>query len=479
MSKLLSSVLDKVSENNNEYRLELKALNKKIDEKTTALVGDIVTLSNYTIDFSNAIQNAKEMLIGAFSRTIESYVIKDLRSVESVNEQFVEKINDKIENANITSQEEKDAFVENLNSLLNDKYLEIVRIKRVDFTSIDGTNPEVENAVLEFGNYLSQSSIISPEKVAELLNNYKKEVYSFISTSLSNISKLYLNNFVGEVSSAINAALDYEEVSVVETPEETFTPYIPEIPSIPEIEVEDTDENESTILHNIPEIPVIQVDVQTEQEKEETKAAYEEPSSVIDIPEVTTEDVLVKNEELDSAVNETFAMEIPMVTPIEPIQVVEEPVIKEEVKRTYDVDEILKIAKSPVVTMPVSNENKASDNYLVVDPLKKDETEIVNNEFNEKEIVEEMIKRLTKRLEAINERQASYDEEKSKIEDDEVFVNNLIENSNNKKLELDKFEEDLNNKENEIMQKQEDLNKKLNDVLPFANAIMKEEKKEA
>ena len=89
-----------------------------------------------------------------------------------------------------------------------------------------------------------------------------------------------------------------------------------------------------------------------------------------------------------------------------------------------------------------------------------------------------MIKRLTKRLEAINERQAAYDEEKSKIEDDEVFVNNLIENSNNKKLELDKFEEDLNNKEKEIKQKQEDLNKKLNDVLPFANAIMKEEKKE-
>lgn len=496
MSKLLSSVLDKVSENNNEYRIELKSLNKKIDEKTTALVGDIVTLSNYTIDFSNAIQNAKEMLIGSFSRVIESYVIKDLRSVESVNEQFVEKINDKIENANITSPEEKDAFIENLNSLLNDKYLEIVRIKRVDFTSIDGTNPEVENAVLEFNSYINQSSSITGEKVAELLNNYKKEVYSFISNSLSNISKLYLNNFVGEVSSAINSALDYEEVNVIEPSEDSFTPYIPEIPSIPEIEVEDTNDNEEVeyanvgevepaTLYDIPQIPVVQVDVPTVETNAETVTNYEEPEVVINIPEVPTETIIENYEETE---NQTFAMDIPVINPIEPIQVVEEPVIqeeisvepvKEEVKRTYDVDEILKIAKSPVVTMPISEEKKVSDNYLAVDPLKNEEPEFVNSEFNEKEIVEEMIRRLTKRLEAINERQAAYDEEKSKIEDDEVFVNNLIENSNNKKLELDKFEEELNNKESEITQKQEDLNKKLNDVLPFANAIMKEEKKEA
>lgn len=493
MSKLLSSVLDKVSENNNEYRVELKSLNKKIDEKTTALVGDIVTLSNYTIDFSNAIQNAKELLIGSFSRTVESYVIKDLRSVESVNEQFVEKINDKIENANITSQQEKDAFIENLNSLLNDKYLEIVRIKRVDFTSIDGTNPEIENAVLEFNNYLSQSSNISLEKLAEILNNYKKEVYSFISTSLSSISNLYLNNFVGEVSSAINAALDYEGENVIVSTEETFTPYIPEIPSIPEIEVEDTNneikettnnEVEQTMLYNIPEIPVVDVNVQS---KEETEVIAEEPQ-VVDVPEVPTENVIVNNEETQAASPETYAMEIPMVMPIEPIQVVEEtenkeqvndPSVKEEVRRTYDVDEILKIAKSPVVTMPVYEENKATDNYLSVEPLGKEEQEVANSEFNEKEIVEEMIRRLTKRLEIINERQAAYNEEKSKIEDDEQFVNNLIENSNNKKVELDRFEEELNNKENEIRQKQEDLNKKLNDVLPFANAIMKEEKKEA
>mgnify|MGYP006998490749 FL=1 len=88
MSKLLSSVLDRVSEDNNEYRKDLRILNNLIDEKTTALVGDVVTLSNYTADFSNTISVAKEKLVNPISRVVESYVIKDLRSVEAVNEQL-------------------------------------------------------------------------------------------------------------------------------------------------------------------------------------------------------------------------------------------------------------------------------------------------------------------------------------------------------------------------------------------------------
>ena len=124
MSKILNSVLEKVSENNNEYRAFLRDLNVKIDEKTTAFVGDVVTASGYTVDFSNAITLAKEKIVNPVSRTVESYVIKDLRSVETVNEQFVEKINDKIENTSINSKEEKEAFNNNLNHLLNEKYLE-------------------------------------------------------------------------------------------------------------------------------------------------------------------------------------------------------------------------------------------------------------------------------------------------------------------------------------------------------------------
>ena len=91
MSKILNSVLEKVSENNNEYRALLRDLNVKIDEKTTAFVGDVVTASGYTVDFSNAITSAKEKIVNPVSRIVESYVIKDLRSVETVNEQFVEK----------------------------------------------------------------------------------------------------------------------------------------------------------------------------------------------------------------------------------------------------------------------------------------------------------------------------------------------------------------------------------------------------
>ena len=121
MSKLLSSVLDKVSEDNNTYRSELRNLNKFIDEKTTALIGDVVTISNYTVDFSNAIMNVKDMVTTPISKLIESYAIKDLRSVETVNEQFVDKINDKIETSNINTKEEKENFIQNLDSLLNDK----------------------------------------------------------------------------------------------------------------------------------------------------------------------------------------------------------------------------------------------------------------------------------------------------------------------------------------------------------------------
>lgn len=60
MSKLLNSVLDRVSENNNEYRSILRALNSTIDEVTTSLVGDVVTLSSYTADFQILYQNQRK-----------------------------------------------------------------------------------------------------------------------------------------------------------------------------------------------------------------------------------------------------------------------------------------------------------------------------------------------------------------------------------------------------------------------------------
>ena len=469
VSKLLNSVLDRVSENNNEYRGILRSLNSLIDEKTTTLVGDVVTASGYTADFSNTLTSSKENLVNPISRIISSYVIKDLRSVETVNEQFVEKINDKLENTNITSKEEKDAFAENLNSLLNDKYLEIVKIKRVDFLNENGVNNEVEEVINNFVNTLKTTANFDEETLNNLVMNYKKDVYALITESLSKISSLYLNNFVSEVSSALNGAIDFDDSSIYEentkTNEEPFKPYIPEINPVPEAVLTPSDDlstNDALPTEDLSSSVVPPVD------NFQTPVVPEIPS----IPEVELGE---QNDSQDSlAQEENSEIEPIKVEPIAPIEVKEEE--KETPKRPYDVEEILKIAKSPVVSVPLEKEEK-DDGYVNVEPInKEDEKDTFDAEFNEREIVEEMIRRLTKRLEEIDERKSKYDEEKAKLEEDKAFVNDLIESSKVKKDELDKFEQELNDKEKELDEKQSDLDKKINDIMPFANAVLNSEK---
>lgn len=446
MSKLLSSVLDKVSEDNNTYRSELRNLNKFIDEKTTALIGDVVTISNYTVDFSNAIMNVKDMVTTPISKLIESYAIKDLRSVETVNEQFVDKINDKIETSNINTKEEKENFIQNLDSLLNDKYLEIVKIKRVPFFNEDGSNEEIEKCINEFISYLKGISNFDDNKLAELMNSYKNDVYDLISKSLAKISNLYLNNFVNEVSGALNGTIDFDDIDGtydgINSNQESSMSEISTIPEIPEI----------------PEVPSISNIVEP---------SIQVPSDSLEIPEVPIIEE-VKEEQVKP-------MDIPVVEPIE----VEKEAKPEVSKKSYDVEEILKIAKSPVVSIPNEKKN-LDDEYLSVKPLDRiQDGETLDAELDEQEIVEEMINRLTKRLEAIKERQSKYEDEERKLQEDEDFVNDLIESSNAKKEELDRFEKELDNKEKELNEKKRELDKKINDVLPFANAIMKAEKEEA
>lgn len=469
VSKLLNSVLDRVSENNNEYRGILRSLNSLIDEKTTTLVGDVVTASGYTADFSNTLTSSKENLVNPISRIISSYVIKDLRSVETVNEQFVEKINDKLENTNITSKEEKDAFAENLNSLLNDKYLEIVKIKRVDFLNENGVNNEVEEVINNFVNTLKTTANFDEETLNNLVMNYKKDVYALITESLSKISSLYLNNFVSEVSSALNGAIDFDDSNIYEentkTNEEPFKPYIPEINPVPEAVLTPSDDlstNDALPTEDLSSSVVPPVD------NFQTPVVPEIPS----IPEVELGE---QNDSQDSLAQEENSQIEPIkVEPIAPIEVKEEE--KETPKRPYDVEEILKIAKSPVVSVPLEKE-ETDDGYVNVEPInKEDEKDTFDAEFNEREIVEEMIRRLTKRLEEIDERKSKYDEEKAKLEEDEAFVNDLIESSKVKKDELDKFEQELNDKEKELDEKQSDLDKKINDIMPFANAVLNSEK---
>ena len=445
MSKLLNSVLDRVSENNNEYRSILRALNSTIDEVTTSLVGDVVTLSSYTADFSNTLSESKEKLVNPISRIIESYVIKDLRSVETVNEQFVEKINDKLENADIKSKEEKDSFANSLNNLLNDKYLEI------DFFNPAGVNENIEEAIDGFVNYLNGVATFNQESLNTLINDYKSKIYGQVKSALEKISNLYLNNFVSEVSSSLNAAIDYDNDSVKEEVKDDFKPFIPDINPVPEAVVP-----EAPVIPEIPEVPVMP------EVKEQSD----------NIPEINTED--------EEKNDDNFSLDIPSipevtdVKPVTPVEIKEEPS-----KRPYDVEEILKIAKSPIVSMPEMKKEEpisTKDEFVPVSPITEEkETETMESEFNEKEIVEEMIRRLTNRLNDINERTSKYESEKEKLEEDESFVNDLIKSSNDKKEELDKFESELDAKEKELEERQKELDKKINDVMPFANAVLKTE----
>ena len=390
MSKLLNSTLEKVSENNNDYRKDLRALNNQIDERTTALIGEVVTLSNYTLDFTNAINISKENLVNPILRVIESYAIKDLRSVEEINEKFIEKINDKIENTEINSDSAKEQFISTIDSLLNSKYLEIININRVTFIDENG-NSDIERILNDFVSYLLANGKYDELSLNSLMNTYRNDIYSMISKTLSGINKLYQDNFIGEVKSDLRVALKDEDVLV--NSEDEFKPYIPDINPIPTI--------------NIPEVP-----------------KFDETPILNNVEPVFDSS---KFNEYDSETKEE-----------EPIAVEEEKPKEEKqytYQKPYDVEEILKIAKSPIV----SNENT----YVKPEVKEEKQEETVEIEYNERELVEEMIRRFTKRLELIDERQEKYDQDNESVSHDEAFVNDLIDSAKKKKEELDSFEKEL------------------------------------
>ena len=480
MSKLLRSVLEKVSENNNDYRNNLRTLNRIIDERTSTLVGELVTISSYTLDFSKTLSEAKEILVNPVSRIIESYVIKDLRSVETVNEQFVEKINDKIETQNITNDEEKKSFTNSLNKLLNEKYLEIVKIKRVDFFNENGINDEIEDKINDYILGLKQMAVFN-ENLDMIISQYKNDIYKSIKETLKDISNLYQNNFINEVSSNLNGVIEVDN-SIVdngmkEEPKkevEEFKPYIPDTLNIPEVPV-------------VPEIPEFAEPVTEENlPVEEVKKEEAQVEPIFNLP-VINEAPAFENtvEEIKPVENKEEVNEMEY-TPIKPIEVTENPkeeAPREEVKvdipkHSYNVDEILKIAKSPILDMPSvkKEEVKEQDSYVNVNKIEiKNEDSIIESEYDEEEIVREMINRLTNRLNLIRERKKSYEDSKNKLEEDERFVNDLIESSKTKKQELDRFEQELNEKEEYLNNKQKELDKKINDIMPFANKVLESE----
>ena len=430
MNKLNNSVLDKISENNNEYRGKLRNLNNQIEEKTTSFVGELVTLSNYVIDFSNSINKAKDDLVMPINRIVESYVIKDLRGVETVNEQFVMKINDKLEDANITNAEEKDKFIDSLNSLLNNKYLEIVKIKRNDFCDTDGKNVEIEDKFNNFINYISSFPNVNVAIFENTINTYKESIYSLISSTLKSISDLYLSNFVDGIMNGLNAIIELNNSSITDD----FKPFTPNVDDIE--------------IPSIPKAPIT----------DEKILPISDDKSDIELPEIPSFSSINNTSKEEEEKISVSALEVPKEEPI---------TVDKDLKKQYDVEEILKIAKSPVVSMP-SDEEMRNNSFTAVEPIiKSEEKDNIIDKYNEDEIASELINRLTYRLDAIKEKQQKLDNDEKRLDDDEAFVNSLIDNSNKKQLELDEIEKELNKKKEELKAKEEELNRKINDVLPF------------
>lgn len=415
MNKISEVTINKISESNNNYRNILNDLFNKIDQKTTNFVSNLVTESNYVVDFSKAVNESKEM-VNKINNYIEDYVIKDLRNVEDVNEQFINKINEKIDNVDSNN----DDFKNSLNNLLNDKYLEIVKIKRKSFLN-ENNNEDIERIIDEFvDNIINEYNFNANNSKEE----YKAQVYEDIIECLNDINNLYLNSFRDSIINCISSdKVDDDFLN------------IPEIPNI-EDEVLVKENNISDDLINIPEIP-------------------EYPNEV---------DMNLDN--LSNLLSE------PEIEPVEMEPEINNKIKAVEPKKTYDVEEILKIAKSPVVSLPTNNEVK-KDDFVDVKPLEKENNiDKIEAEFDEKEIVEELISRLNNRLKLIDERQAKIDEEQKKIDEDEAFVNDLITSSNNKKEKLLELENELNLKEKELDEKEKQLEKKINDIMPFADAVL-------
>lgn len=447
MNKLNSSVLDRISENNNEYRAKLRSLNNQIEEKVTSLVGELVTLSNYVIDFSKTINASKEELSNPLTRLVENYVIKDLRGVETVNEQFVDKINDRLAESDIANDEDKENFINSLDNLLNNKYLEIVKIKRVNFTLGDGKNREVEEKFENFENYIKTYQNVNIEALTSTIDKYKALIYSLISDTLTDISNLYLNNFADGIKEALDTSIKFDNKVANES---AFTPFTPEV-----------NESSDIKLPSIPSISDVKEEVSPVFVPNSDNNLESNDIELPEIPSIHSIDNQIKHEDVKP-------MDVPNNEPV---------MANKPEKKQYDVEEILKIAKSPIVTMEDKKEEEKKDSFVSVEPISfKEEKESATLEFDEAELVDELIRRLSNRLAKINERSEKFESDKKQLEDDESFVNSLIDSSNKKQKELDEFELELNKKEEELELKQKELNKKINDVLPFANAVMNMQK---
>ena len=315
----------------------------------------------------------------------------------------------------------------------------------------DGTNSDVESSITEFINTVAGNNVENTKK-EELVNSYKNDLYGVIKSSLNKISNLYLNNFVDGVSSSLNQAIDYDDRKEEVKEKEEYKPFIPNI--APFNQVSDSNIEKEVKAPAIDEIKKV----------EETIQNVQKPLIIIN------EDTLPKLAEF-----------VPPVLPS--IKKKEEAKEKKEetvsAKKSYDVEEILKIAKSPVVAdIPTLKEEKKEETqtYDSVKPISIENDVKDDVTFDEKQIVEEMIRRLSSRLKEIDSRETKCKEEEEAVSEDEAFVNDLIDSADKKKVELDEFEKSLDDKEAELKEKEKELKSKIDSIMPFANAVLENDK---
>ena len=311
----------------------------------------------------------------------------------------------------------------------------------------DGKNREVEEKFENFENYIKTYQNVNIEALTSTIDKYKALIYSLISDTLTDISNLYLNNFADGIKESLDTSIKFDNKVANES---AFTPFTPEV-----------NESSDIKLPSIPSISDVKEEVSPVFVPNSDNNLESNDIELPEIPSIHSIDNQIKHDDVKP-------MDVPNNEPI---------TLNKSEKKQYDVEEILKIAKSPIVTMEDKKEAEKKESFVSVEPISfKEEKESATLEFDEAELVDELIRRLSNRLAKINERSEKYESDKKQLEDDESFVNSLIDSSNKKQKELDEFELELNKKEKELELKQKELNKKINDVLPFANAVMNMQK---
>lgn len=454
MNNILIKSRERISENNNSYIQILNNLSVELEEKISMVLGTLVTHTNQSADLSMLGDGSKVKLLIPLNKIIESYTIKDLRVVEDVNEQFLKKISDKVDSTNIVDSDSKQKFTESLINLLEEKYLEIIKIKRLPFFSDNNKNIELESCLEEYKNYLLSLNIFDANAVETNLLNFNNDIIILINATFNEVNNLYLNNFINEIYVIINEEVNKSGI----------------IDNAPINNMETHFENDlenQTINENIQvETPVMQ---NTDMNQVNN----------MDMNQVSNMDInQVNNMDINTYENITPPIVNPVTMP--PAERVlkdaeEQPVEMPSKVTSSNVDQIFELTKpqynvsSPDVKMtPVFKDDYVSK-VIKAEP----ETKI---ELNEKELVSEMIRRLSLKLEELEEKDIKCNIEETQLEEDEKYLEELIKNTQEKEKNYLNFKKELEDKQKDLIETEKQLKVKLDSLMPFANAVLKSEK---